>query len=139
MSCVIEEVPFDPTDYDKALGELLLGHEGDTGAFLTSVFSFLKRKTNFFKEGEPRRRILDALRATGGEAAAAGGSDGFRAGFLGGGGGSASRPKQVRARVRARVRACVDGGGRRGHVVGGCMSMRLVVVMQAVRGCWHTA
>lgn len=87
-SCTIEEVPFDPTDYDKALADLLLGHEGNTAAFLTSVFSFLKRKTNFFKEGQeeaPRKRVLDALRAVGGDAAVAGG-DGRRlkAGFLGG-------------------------------------------------------
>lgn len=80
MSCVVEELPFDPTDLDKALGDLLIGHEGSTQQFLTSVFSFLKRKTNFFKEPEPKRRVLEAFRQVAGEAAAA---DGFRGGFFG--------------------------------------------------------
>lgn len=80
MSCVIEEMPFDPTDYDKALGDLLIGHEGHTHQFLVSVFSFLRRKTNFFKEPEPKRRILEALREVSSEAA---GADGFKGGFWG--------------------------------------------------------
>lgn len=96
MSCVIEEVPFDPTDFDKALGDLLLGHEGNTQQFLGSVFSFLKRKTNFFKEGEPKRRVLEAVRQVAGDAA---GADGFKAGFLGG-----SRP----AAAAKQVRVCAE-------------------------------
>lgn len=91
MSCVIEEIPFDPTDFDKALGDLLIGHEGYTQEFLVSIFSFLKRKTNFFKEPEPKRRVLDALRTAAGEAA---GADGFKAGFFGAP--KASAAKQVR-------------------------------------------
>lgn len=79
-SCVVEELPFDPTDFDKALGDLLIGHEGHTQEFLSSIFSFLKRKTNFFKEPEPKKRVLDALRRVAPEAA---GADGFKGGFFG--------------------------------------------------------
>jgi len=80
MSCVVEELPFDPTDFDKALGDLLIGHEGSTQQFLASVFSFLKRKTNFFKEPEPKRRVLEALRQVAGDVT---GADGFKGGFFG--------------------------------------------------------
>lgn len=63
-SCVIEEVTdaFDPTEFDKHLGDLLIKHEGKTEAFLGTVFNFLKRKTNFFKEGDPKKRVLDAYK-----------------------------------------------------------------------------
>lgn len=80
MSCVVEELPFDPTDFDKYLGDLLIGHEGHPQPFLESIFSFLKRKTNFFKEPEPKRRVLEALRAVAPEAVRA---DGFKGGFFG--------------------------------------------------------
>ncbi|KAF8055664.1 BOB1 [Scenedesmus sp. PABB004] len=80
MACAIEELPFDPTEFDRELGRLLLGHEGDVGAFLGSVFDFLARKTNFFKGPDAKRRVLDAYRAVAGE-----GEPGFKAGFLGGG------------------------------------------------------
>jgi hypothetical protein len=94
MSCVIEEIPFDPTDFDKALGDLLIGHEGHTQEFLVSIFSFLKRKTNFFKEPEPKRKVLEALRNVGGAAAVA---DGFKGGFFGAAKPSAAKQAQVRA------------------------------------------
>lgn len=80
MSCVVEELPFDPTDFDKYLGDLLIGHEGHPQQFLESIFSFLKRKTNFFKEPEPKRRVLEALRTVAPEAVRA---DGFKGGFFG--------------------------------------------------------
>lgn len=80
MSCVVEELPFDPTDYDKYLGDLLIGHEGHSQQFLVSIFSFLKRKTNFFKEQEPKKKVLEALRAVAPEAV---GADGFKGGFFG--------------------------------------------------------
>lgn len=63
-SCVIEEVTdaFDPTEFDKALGDMLIKHQGDAGQFIGTMFSFLKRKTNFFKEGDPKKRVLDAYK-----------------------------------------------------------------------------
>lgn len=63
-SCVIEEVTdaFDPTEFDKHLGDMLIKHEGNAEAFLGTVFNFLKRKTNFFKEGDPKKRVLDAYK-----------------------------------------------------------------------------
>mmetsp|Transcript_10488 Transcript_10488/g.22511 ORF Transcript_10488/g.22511 Transcript_10488/m.22511 type:complete len:90 (+) Transcript_10488:83-352(+) len=49
-SCVIEELPsFDPKDFDKTFGDILLKHEGNAQEFLTTVFGFLKRKSDFFK------------------------------------------------------------------------------------------
>jgi hypothetical protein len=80
MSCVVEELPFDPTDYDKYLGDLLIGHDGHPQQFLVSIFSFLKRKTNFFKEPEPKKRVLEAVRSVAPEAV---GADGFKGGFFG--------------------------------------------------------
>mmetsp|Transcript_18638 Transcript_18638/g.33853 ORF Transcript_18638/g.33853 Transcript_18638/m.33853 type:complete len:317 (-) Transcript_18638:455-1405(-) len=62
--CVIEDITneFDPTAYEKALGDLLVKHESDTSKFLQSVFSFLNAKTNFFKQVDPKKKILDALK-----------------------------------------------------------------------------
>lgn len=97
MSCVVEELPFDPTDFDKALGDLLIGHEGHTQQFLLSIFSFLKRKTNFFKEPDAKRKIIDALRQVAPEAA---GADGFKGGFFG-------APKAAAAKQQV----CACGGG----------------------------
>jgi hypothetical protein len=97
MSCVIEEIPFDPTDFDKALGDLLIGHEGHTQEFLVSIFGFLKRKTNFFKEPEPKRKVLEALRTVGGGAAV---SDGFKGGFFGAAKPAAAKQAQVRAMLQ---------------------------------------
>lgn len=59
--CTIEEVTFDPADWDKPLGDLLIQVEGDTQRFLSTVFGFLKRRTNFFKGEDPQKRVLDAL------------------------------------------------------------------------------
>lgn len=98
MSCVVEEIPFDPTDFDKALGDLLIGHEGHAQQFLVSIFSFLKRKTNFFKEADAKRRILEAMRQVAPEAA---GADGFKGGFFG-------APKAAAAKQQV----CSRGAGR---------------------------
>lgn len=104
MSCVVEELPFDPTDFDKALGDLLIGHEGHTQDFLVSVFSFLKRKTNFFKDPEPKRRVLEALRQVAGDTA---GADGFKGGFFG-----APKPKSAATAAAGQVRrVCVGVRG----------------------------
>ncbi|WIA40640.1 hypothetical protein OEZ86_013976 [Tetradesmus obliquus] len=88
MACTIEDVTdqFDPLDVDKPLGDLLVGHEGDTSKFLITVLEFLKRKTNFFKEPDSKRRVLDAYKAVSGE------GDGFKAGFFGAPKPTASRP-----------------------------------------------
>lgn len=62
--CIIEDITdqFVPTDFDKELGEFLLGHESNAQKFLVSIFDFLKRKTNFHKEGDPQKRVLDAYK-----------------------------------------------------------------------------
>ena len=63
--CVIEEVVDTPdlAAYDKQLGDLLVkGCDGDTKLFLTAVFGFLKRKTNFSAKGseDPSKRIIES-------------------------------------------------------------------------------
>lgn len=63
--CVIEEIADAPDlkIYDKSLGDLLVkGCDGDTKAFLTAVFDFLARKSNFAKAGsaDPKKTVLDA-------------------------------------------------------------------------------
>jgi hypothetical protein len=80
MACTIEDITdqFDPRDFDKALGDLLLGHEGNTLQYLVTVLDFLKRKSNFFKQGDPKKRLLEAYKQVAGE------GDGFRSGFFGG-------------------------------------------------------
>lgn len=79
MACTIEDITdqFDPCDFDKALGDLLVGHEGDVEKFLLSIFDFLKRKTNFLKEADAKRRVLEAYKQVAGEA------DGLKGGFFG--------------------------------------------------------
>lgn len=66
-SCVIEELPnFDPTAFDKVLGDLLIKHEANPQQMICTVLGFLKRKTNFFKELDPKKRVLEAYREVGG-------------------------------------------------------------------------
>lgn len=104
MACTIEDVTdqFDPLDVDKPLGDLLVGHEGDTSKFLITVLEFLKRKTNFFKEPDSKRRVLDAYKAVSGE------GDGFKAGFFGAPKPTASRPAgKPSPEVRALFGACL--------------------------------
>ncbi|MEW5300315.1 MAG: hypothetical protein WDW36_003253 [Sanguina aurantia] len=70
-SCVIEELPnFDPTAFDKVLGDLLIKHEANPQQMICTVLGFLKRKTNFFKELDPKKRVLEAYREVTGEAEA---------------------------------------------------------------------
>jgi len=78
MSCVIEDVTgvFDPKDFDNALGDLLIGYDGDAQQYLIAVLDFLKRKTNFFKQGDAKRRVLEAYRQVSGE------KDGMKGGFF---------------------------------------------------------
>lgn len=76
--CVIEDVTDqpDPTQWDKVLGEMLIkGCEGNAQQFLVLALSFLKRKSNYFKEPEPKRRLLDAYKEVGGCACGGDGHD----------------------------------------------------------------
>ncbi|GLC35883.1 hypothetical protein PLESTB_000516100 [Pleodorina starrii] len=81
--CVIEDVTdkWDPVEGDKQLGDMLIKHDGDAQKFLTTVLDFLKRKSNFFKGDEPKRRVLEAYKEVAGEVGAVAGMKG---GFLGG-------------------------------------------------------
>jgi hypothetical protein len=76
MSCVIKEVDdnvFDPELLERQLGLALIKQaEGDPQKLLVTVLSFLKRKSNFFKHGDPKKRLLDAYSIVSGEGAAAG-------------------------------------------------------------------
>ncbi len=54
---------YDQAAGDKLLGDMLIKHEGDAQRFLTTVFSFLKRKSNFFNgEADAKKRVLDAFK-----------------------------------------------------------------------------
>jgi hypothetical protein len=62
----VEELPdeFDPvacTEFDGALGRLLGKCEGDAVKFLTGALGYLQRKSNFFKEADPKSRVLEAF------------------------------------------------------------------------------
>jgi hypothetical protein len=78
-SCTIEDVTdtLGTADIDKVLGDILLHHEGDTKKFLITMLDFLKRKTNFFKLSDAKKRVLDAYKDVSGE------GDGIRSGFFG--------------------------------------------------------
>ncbi|EFJ43123.1 hypothetical protein VOLCADRAFT_83419 [Volvox carteri f. nagariensis] len=79
--CVIEDVTdkWDPAEGDKQLGDMLIKHEGDAQKFLVTVLDFLKRKSNFFKGDEPKRRLLEAFKEVAGET---GPVAGLKGGFL---------------------------------------------------------
>jgi hypothetical protein len=68
-SCVIEDVTgqHSPSDFYNDLGDILIKHEGNTDKFLSTVFDFLKNKSNFFKQADPRKKVLDALRQVAGD------------------------------------------------------------------------
>lgn len=107
MACTIEDVTdkFDPADFDKALGDLLLGYDGDVSGFLVNVFDFLKRKTNFLKQADAKRRVLDAYRQVAGD------TDGMKGGFFGSSKPAAAKPAaaasgQSAPKVRALFWAC---------------------------------
>ena len=38
---------------------------GDASKLLVTVMDYLRRKTNFFKEGDSQKRVLDAYRQVG--------------------------------------------------------------------------
>jgi hypothetical protein len=87
MSCVIREVDdeaYDPDVLERQLGlALVREHEGDPQKLLASVLGFLKRRSNFFRHGDPQKRLLEAYRAVAGDAepaAAAAASAGGAAG-----------------------------------------------------------
>ena len=82
MSCIIEEIIDEPTVDtsldDKALGDLLIKRcDGDTSRFLDRVFSFLDRKTNFFKDPNHAAKVNQALKSHAPEASKA-----LKTGFL---------------------------------------------------------
>lgn len=83
MSCVIKEISdndYDPDLLERQLGlALIKEHDGDPQKLLVTVLDFLKRKSNFFKHGDPKKRLLDAYCTVAGEAEPAG----VKAGFFG--------------------------------------------------------
>ncbi|GIL61051.1 hypothetical protein Vafri_15464 [Volvox africanus] len=93
--CVIEDITdiWDPEEGDKQLGDILIKHQGDAQMFLISVLDFLKRKSNFFKVDEPKRRLLEAYKEVAGETASAASMKG---GFL-----SGSKPAESKETVAA--------------------------------------
>lgn len=115
-SCVIEDVTdeFDPTSFDKQLGALLIECKSDASLYLTTVLDFLKRKSNFFKQGNAKQRVLEAYRQVSGEQPAVS-TGGMKGGFL------ASKPSKTSAAAapakKVRVRP-VAGGWVHGMAAG---------------------
>jgi hypothetical protein len=97
MTCVIKEVDensFDADVFEKQLGlALIREHEGDAQKLLEAVLDFLKRKSNFFNQGDAKRRLLDAYRTVTGEVEHP--SAGLKAGFLASTSGAAAKPAGV--------------------------------------------
>jgi hypothetical protein len=66
-SCTIEEIvdlpdPATTEIFDRELGNILSKYEGNAEDFLVVALGYLQRKTNFFKEGDPQKRVLEAFR-----------------------------------------------------------------------------
>lgn len=95
-SCTIEDVTdaFDAASFDGSLGDLLIACDGDVDTFLGTVLGFLARRTNWLQGPDPKRRLLDAYRATEGDS-----KDAFKPGFLAGA--APSAPSTVPSEVRA--------------------------------------
>lgn len=100
--CTIEDVTdqFDPTEFDKALGDILIKHEGNTERFIATVFDFLKRKSNFFKKADAKTKVLNAFKEI------AGVSDSLKGGFLGASS-SASKAEAKPATTQPEVSDCL--------------------------------
>lgn len=62
----IQDEPWEDSSFDRALGELLAKYEGEANKFIQATLGFLKRKSNFFKEGDPKQRVLEAYRVVSG-------------------------------------------------------------------------
>jgi hypothetical protein len=99
MSCVIRELP-DDNDYDPDLLErqlglaLVKGCDGDPSKLLVTVLDFLRRRSNFFKHGDPRKRVKAAFDSV---AAEAGLRPASGAGAAGGAGAAAAAPAPATA------------------------------------------
>jgi hypothetical protein len=119
MSCVIRELP-DDNEYslealERQLGVALVkGCDGDPQKLLVTVLDFLRRKSNFFKHGDPRKRVQDAFNSVVAEA-------GLQMGFTGEAasarGGAASAPCTIAA---DRSAAEAPGAAQVGWLQGGC-------------------
>lgn len=115
QQCVIEDITA-REEGDAALGKLLVAADADAERFLADVFGFLQRKTNFFKQGDPRARVLSALKAATGDAAsaaAAAPSGDLKTGFLGASKPAAAAPAAPKAAPKAATVRCGAAGGRR--------------------------
>ena len=120
MSCVVKEVDeneFDPDVLEHQLGLALIKQaEGDPQKLLVTVLDFLKRKSNFFKHGDPEKRLLDAFRTVSGDAE---GGKSLKAGFLGAGSTAAAAAAPAAA-VQVRLRQHVAAA----NVHAACLGLR---------------
>jgi hypothetical protein len=92
MSCQVEDITeqLETAEVDKALGDILIHHKGDTKLYLITVLDFLKRKSNFFKLGDAKKRVQDAYKEVSGE------GEGIKTGFFSSGS-SSSKPAAAAA------------------------------------------
>jgi hypothetical protein len=117
MSCTIEDVTEDlsSAEIDKALGDVLISHKGDTKQYLVTVLDFLKRKSNFFKLADAKKRLLDAYKEVSGE------GEGIKAGFFSASskpaaGAAAAAPKPAPSAPQARSPRWHAAGSRPGSL-----------------------
>ncbi|GMH43716.1 hypothetical protein BSKO_11638 [Bryopsis sp. KO-2023] len=67
MDVEIEDVTdvIEPSDFYPQMHDLLDRHKGDAKAMIVSVMDFVNKKTEFFKEGDPRHKVIFAMRDAG--------------------------------------------------------------------------
>lgn len=67
MDVEIEDVTdvIEPSDYFGTLEDLLERHKGDVEGMLATVMTFVDKRTDFFGEGDPRHKVVFAMRRAG--------------------------------------------------------------------------
>lgn len=67
MDVEIEDVTdvIEPEDFYGTLEDMLDRHNGDVEGLLTTVMNFVDKKTKFFGDGDPRHKVIFAMRKAG--------------------------------------------------------------------------
>lgn len=67
MDAEIEDITdvIEPSDYFGTLEDLLDRHKGDVEGLLATVMTFVDKRTDFFLGGDPRHKVVFAMRRAG--------------------------------------------------------------------------